>query len=243
MATAVMTPRKTKVHPDRIFFPLMCLLVLVTVWLGFSKTYYGAGMVTAHLPATIIHVHAAVMTLWLLTLTVQTSLVSIRRVKLHMAVGLWGFGLAACLIPVGTLAAINALRRDMSPPGSGLTPLTFFVVPVSALLAFAVLAAWSYSVRRKPDQHKRLIFLATVPLLDAAIGRFPETLGIATTPVAQLLLICIFPAVLIAYDLVSRHKVQRVTWMASLLLLVIWLTRVPLAQTAPWQAFAHFVHG
>ncbi len=221
----------------------MCLLFLVTVWLGFSKTYYAAGLVTAHLPATIIHVHAAAMTLWLLTLIVQISLVSVRKVKLHMAVGLWGFALAVCMIPIGTLAAINALRRDMSPPGSGLTPLTFFVVPVSALLAFAVLAAWSYSARRKPDQHKRLILLATIPLLDAAIGRFPQTLGIASTPVAQLLLICIFPAVLIAYDLVSRRKVLRVTWIGSLLLLVVWVTRIPLAQTAPWQAFAKMVHG
>jgi hypothetical protein len=243
MATVVMTPRKTKVNPDRIFFPSMCLLFLVTVWLGFSKTYYAAGLVTAHLPATIIHVHAAAMTLWLLTLIVQISLVSVRKVKLHMAVGLWGFALAACMIPIGTAAAINSLRRDMSPPGSGLTPLTFFVVPVSALLAFAVLGAWSYSVRRKPDQHKRLILLATIPLLDAAIGRFPQTLGIASTPVAQLLIICIFPAVLIAYDLVSRRKVLRVTWIGSLLLLVVWLTRIPLAQTAPWQAFAKLVHG
>lgn len=243
MATAVMTPRKSRVQPDRIFFPLMCLLILLTVWLGFSKTYYAAGLVRAHLPAPIIHVHAVVMTLWLLTLIVQTSLVSVRRVKLHMTVGLWGFALAASILPVGTLAAINALRRDMSPPGSGLSPLTFFVVPISALLAFAVLAGWSYAVRRKPDQHKRLIFLATVPLLDAAIGRFPYTLGIASTPVAQLLLICIFPAVLIGYDLLSRRKVLRATWVGSLMLLVMWLTRIPLAQTAPWQAFARLVHG
>jgi hypothetical protein len=183
------------------------------------------------------------MTLWLLTLTVQTSLVSIRRVKLHMAVGLWGFALAACILPIGTLAAINSLRRDMSPPGSGLSPLTFFVVPISAMIAFAILASWSYSVRRKPDQHKRLILLATIPLLDAAIGRFPQTLGIANTPLAQVLIISLFPAALVVYDLISRRKVLRVTWVGFLMLLIIWLTRIPLAQTAPWQAFAKMVHG
>jgi len=243
MATAVVSPRRAKVQPDRIFFPSICLVILATVWLGFSKTYYAAGMVNAHLPATIIHVHAAAMTLWLLTLTVQTSLVSIRKVKLHMTVGLWGFALAVAMLPIGTLAAINSLRRDMSPPGSGLSPLTFFVVPVSALLAFGVLAAWSYSVRRKPDQHKRLILLATTPLLDAAIGRFPQTLGIANSPLSQVLLICIFPVALVIYDLISRRKIQRVTWVGFLFLLVIWLTRIPLAQTAPWQAFAKMVHG
>jgi hypothetical protein len=238
-----MAPRRARVQPDRIFFPVMCLLFLVTVWLGFSKTYYAAGMVRAHLPAPIIHVHAAVMTLWLLTLTVQTALVSVRKVKLHMAVGLWGFGLAACIPVIGSMAAVNALRRDMSPPGSGLSPLTFFVVPVSALLAFAILAAWSYSVRRKPEQHKRLILLATIPLLDAAIGRFPTTLDIASSPMAQLAIICVFPAAMVVYDLISRRKILRVTWIGSLMLLAMWLTRIPLAQTAPWQAFARMVHG
>ena len=43
MATAVMTPRKAKVQPDRIFFPLMCLTILVTVWLGFSKLITAPG--------------------------------------------------------------------------------------------------------------------------------------------------------------------------------------------------------
>lgn len=243
MSTTVMAPRRSRVQSDRIFFPAMCVVILATVWIGFSKTYYAAGLVRAHLPAPIIHVHAAMMTLWLLTLTVQTALVSVRRVKLHMAFGLWGFGLAATLIPIGLLAARNSLRRDFSPPGSGLSALTFFVVPVSALLTFAALAAWSYSVRRKPDQHKRLILLATFPLLDAAIGRFPYTLGIASNPMVQVLIISMFPLALVVYDLVTRRKVLRVTWVAFLILLVMWFTRIPLGQTAPWQAFARMMHG
>ncbi len=67
-------------------------------------------------------------TLWLLTLILQIGLVTARKVKLHMAVGLWGFGLAAVMVVVGVLAAINALRRNMVPPGSGLSALTFFAV-------------------------------------------------------------------------------------------------------------------
>ena len=80
MPVTVAAPRRARVHPDRIFFPLMSLLVLVTVWLGFSKTYYGVGMVRAHLPSAIVHVHAVVFTLWLVTLTVLTALVSVRKV-------------------------------------------------------------------------------------------------------------------------------------------------------------------
>ena len=59
----------------------------------------------------------------------------------------------------------------------------------------------------------------------------------------QLLIICIFPAALVVYDVFSLRKVHRVTWIASLMLLVMWLTRIPLGQTAPWQAFARMIHG
>ena len=218
MATTVVTPRKTRIQPDRIFFPLMCLTILVTVWLGFSKTYYGVGMVRAQLPATIIHVHAVVMTLWLLTLVVQTSLVSVRKVKLHMAIGLWGFGLA-CIMPViGFMAGVNSLRRNMSPPWSHLTALTFFIIPVAAVLTFTILAAFAYKLRRRPDYHKRLIFIATFALMDAAIGRFPYTLGIAASPLAQTIWLLSFPAIIVVYDLVTLRRIHRATWTASLFL-------------------------
>lgn len=242
MATTVAAPRRAKVHPDRYFFPAMCALVLVIVWLGFSKTYYGVGMVRAHLPSPIIHVHAVVFTLWLVTLVVQTGLVTARKVKLHMAIGLWGFALAAVMVVIGLASAVNALHRDMSPPGSGLSALTFFVVPVSAMATFSILAAWSYAVRRKPDQHKRLILIATLALLDAAIGRFPYTLG-PIGPLGQTLILLTLLAMVVMYDLISRKAIHRVTWMAALLVAVENIVRIPLAQTAPWQAFARMIHG
>jgi hypothetical protein len=242
MATSVMAPRRARIHSDRIFFPFMCLLVLVTVWLGFSKTYYGVGMVRTHLPSPIIHIHAIVFTLWLVTLAVQTSLVSVRKVKLHMTVGLWGFALAAVMVVIGSLAAVNSLRRDMSPPGSGLSPETFFIVPVSGMLVFGALTAWSFSVRRKPDQHKRLIMFATISLLDAAVGRFPYTIA-PMGPLAQMLIMFSFLVVMIGYDLISRRTILRVTSIAGLIIIFQQVLRIPLAQTAAWQAFAHMIHG
>jgi hypothetical protein len=229
-------------HADRIFFPLMCLLVLVTVWLGFAKTYYGAGLVRAQLPSLIIHVHAVIFTLWLVTLVVQTSLVSLRKVRLHMTLGLWGFALAAMMVVIGWMAAVNSLRRDMSPAGSGLSPQVFFVVPVSDILVFATLAGWSYAVRRRADQHKRLILFATIMLLDEAVERFPCTIT-PMGPLAQMLIMFSFLAVMIGYDLISRRDIDRVTSIAALIIIFQQLLRIPLAQTATWQSFAQMIHG
>jgi hypothetical protein len=242
MATSVISSRRPKVQSDRIFYPAMCLLVLVTVWMGFAKSYYAAGLVHANLPSAIVHVHAIAFTLWLLTLVVQTTLVSVRKVKLHMSLGLGGFSLAAAMVVLGSLAAVDSLRRGMSPPWSGLSPEVFFVIPATDILLFAVLAAWAYAVRRRPDQHKRLIMIATISLLDAAIGRFPATVT-PMGPLTQMIILFSFLAIMASYDVITRKSIHRVTWIASLIIIVVQVARVPLAQTASWVHFAHIIRG
>lgn len=230
------------VNKDRIFFPSMCLLILVIVWLGFSKTYYAAGMVRAHLPSPIIHVHAIIFSLWLLTLVVQTGLVSAKKVHLHRKLGLWGFGLAACMVVVGLMAGTNALRRGFSPPGSGLDAKVFYIVPVSGILVFGVLVTWAYIARRRPVEHKRLIMFSTLTILDAAVGRFPYTI----TPMGPLTLNLILVAILLPmfiYDLATLKKINRVTIVSSLLIVLVLFTRIPLGMTSPWMRFARFMRG
>jgi hypothetical protein len=45
------------------------------------------------------------------------------------------------------------------------------------------------------------------------------------------------------YDLVTLHRIQKSTVWASLLIVVVHLTRVPLAQTSLWQSFATHMAG
>ncbi len=66
----------------------MTFLLWATVVFGFAKTYFLAGMVSAPLPDTLIHVHGAVFTLWMVLLAVQVGLVSARKVKWHKH---WGW--------------------------------------------------------------------------------------------------------------------------------------------------------
>ena len=241
MATVAMTARRP-VNPDRIFFPSMCLLILITVWLGFSKTYYAVGMVRAKLPSTIIHVHAVVFSLWLLTLVVQTALVGVRKVQVHRRLGLWGFGLAVVMVGLGLVAATDALHRGMSPPGSGLSAQEFYVVPITDISVFAVLVSWAYSARRRPVEHKRLILFATITLIDAAIGRFPYAV-MPMGVLAQTLIFFSFLAIMMAYDLATLRRVHWVTIVSSLLIVTMTLGRIPLAQTSLWMKFASMMHG
>jgi hypothetical protein len=241
MAT-IAAPVRRPVNKDRVFFPSMCLLILVTVWLGFSKTYYAAGMVRAHLPSPIIHVHAVIFSLWLLTLVVQTGLIGAKKVHLHRKLGLWGFFLAACMVVVGLMAGTNALRRGMSPPGSGLDPKVFYIVPVSGILVFAALVGWAYIARRRPVEHKRLIIFASLVILDAAIGRFPNTIT-PMGPITQNLILIGMLLPMIVYDLATLKRVNRVTIVSSLLIVLVLFLRIPLGMTSLWLKFATFMGG
>jgi hypothetical protein len=241
MAT-VTAPTRRSVNPDRIFFPSMCLLILVTVWVGFAPTYYAAGMMRAKLPAPIIHVHAVVFTLWLLTLILQIGLISVKKVKLHRKLGLWGFGLAALMVVVGLLAGTNSLQRDFTPPGSGLDPKVFYINPVSSMVLFCGFVVWAYRARRRPAEHKRLIMFATIVILGAAIGRFPRTIT-PMGPVTMNLIHIGLMVPILAYDLATLKKVSRVS-IISFLVIAVWLfISIPLGMTPLWLKFATFMHG
>ena len=57
---------------DNLFFRTVAVLILATVFLGFARTYYLAGVFRAPLPNLLIHIHGAVFSLWILFLIVQT---------------------------------------------------------------------------------------------------------------------------------------------------------------------------
>ena len=89
MATGVLRQRNRRF--DSAFFSAMAVVVLVSVLVGFSQTYF-----VAPLPNLIVKIHAAVFSLWIFLLIVQTSLVATNRVDVHRRLGLFGFGLS-CL--------------------------------------------------------------------------------------------------------------------------------------------------
>lgn len=233
---------RLKVNPkaDRVFFSMMVVVVWATVLYGFAQTYFLAGMVTAPLPNKLIHIHGAIMTLWMVVLFVQTALIAAHRVKWHMSLGLFGFGLAAAMVVIGPIAATDALRRGAAP--LGLDAKTFYIVPWTAILIFGVLAFFAYRMRRQSAHHKRLILIATIGLMDAAVGRWPVAF-FQQNPKAQDLVPFAFLVALMVYDMVTQRKILKSTLYASIFLIVVHLTRVPIGFTQPWHAFATWMMG
>src|SRR5258708_23447525 len=127
---------------DHIFFSGMALLLLATVFVGFARTYYLAGVFHAPLPSFIIHLHGAAFSCWILLLVTQTSLVSAGRVDIHRRLGIAGFLLACLMVILGVLAATDSLVREAGPPGRD--PKFFYIIPLTDMLVLATLSSCTF---------------------------------------------------------------------------------------------------
>jgi len=219
---------------ENLFFFGMALLILATVFLGFAKTYFLAGVFRAPLPNLLIHMHGAAFTLWMLLLITQTSLVAAGRVDIHRKLGIAGFCLACLMVALGTLAATNMLARG-DPPFAD--PKAFYAVTLLDMVLFAMMVFFAFRTRRDSSTHKRLILLATIGLLDAAFCRWPFALFRANVPMTFLFLY-LFILLLATYDLWSMRRVHRATLWGGIFVIFMHEISLPLGRTAVWQEFA-----
>ena len=239
MATATMPQRSTPFvgrRTDNYFFSGMALLLMTTVFVGFARTYFLAGVFHATLPSILVHIHGAIFTCWILLLITQTSLVSAGRVDIHRKLGLAGFGLACLMVVLGVLTASKLLARDVSPVPA-FDAKTFYAIPMSDMVVFAALILFAYLYRSNPAAHKRLILIATIAIMDAPTGRPPFT-AITAHKYLDSTFCLAFLVLLVGYDLWSRHKVHRATILGGLLMIVVEQVRVPIGMSAGFHVFA-----
>src|SRR5262249_4566574 len=106
----------------------------------------------------------------------QTALVAGRRTDIHRRLGVAGAILAAVVFVFGLAVSVETLRRNGGPPGSD--PRKFFAIPLGDIIVFGVLVGAAILQRHQRDAHKRLMLLATISFLTAAVGRFLRQLAI-----------------------------------------------------------------
>ncbi len=223
---------------DRAFFVSMSLVIVGIIFVGFARTYFLAGTVRAPLPNVLIHLHGAVFTLWVVLFLTQTGLISTGNLRLHRRLGVGGFVLATAMVVLGVLAAVDAMRRGTGP--LGLDAKSFFVIPMSDMLLFAILVFSACRARRRPEAHKRLILIATIALTGAAVGRWPLAVFQQHPPLQDLVPFALVLAI-VCFDVGTLGRVSRSTAWASALLVAVHLVRVPLGPSALWHSFADFV--
>ena len=242
--TTPAVPSLTAGRRDRIFYGSMSVVLGITVFAGFAPTYYlrlMSGGPTATLsggPFTrLVHVHGLLFTAWVLLFVVQTALISARRTRLHRRLGIAGAVLAAAMILAGTLTAIATARRGSAPAGGD--PLAFLVIPLFDMVLFAIFITAALWRRRDREAHKRLMLLAYISIVVAAVARLPGVLPLG--PPAFFGLTFLFLIAGAVYDLVSRRRIHPVYLWGGALIVVSIPVRLALSTTALWRALARML--
>ena len=226
---------------DRLFYGGMAVAMGLTVFAGFAATYYlrfldgGPKVTLTGGPITgLVHLHGALFTAWVLLFIVQTALVSSRRVDVHRRMGVAGGVLAAAMVAAGTTIAIATAARGSAPPG--MDPLAFLIIPLFDMVLFSIFVATALTLRRDKEAHKRLMLLAYVSIIVAAVGRLPGVLAMG--PPGFFGLSFLFVVAAMIYDFVSRGRVHKAYLWGGALILVSVPVRLAISGTGAWRSLA-----
>ena len=234
IATEQLSPARV----DRLFFTAMSVACLLTVLVGFAPTYFLRS--SALIPLNpLYHLHGLIFTAWICLFVGQTVLVAAHRTEIHRQLGYGGVVLAAAVVVIGLVVAIETLRGGFGATllrafGTTRDPISFFAIPIADILPFGVLVALAVVLRKHADAHKRLMLLATISLLPAAIVR------LGTGREGAYIGTDLFVAALVFYDVVSCRRVHPASLWGGMLVVVFkpWLLYM-VSTTAAWMAFVN----
>lgn len=228
-------PRALRGRIDHRFYTWAALAAAAIVFVGFARTYYLKGVYGGPALTGLVHVHGAVMTTWVLLFIAQVSLVAARRTDIHRRLGVFGAVWACVMVVVGATTAIVAAKKGVSP---GPPPLVFLVIPLGDLVVFSSLVGAGVWFRKRPDVHRRIMLLAFVGILTAAIARIPIELIRTGGPLVFFGLTDLLVLACVAFDTVrSRRLHPAFAWGASFIIASHPL-RLMLGGTSAWMSFA-----
>lgn len=230
------TPAINRRRRERWFYISMSIAAVITVFAGFAPTYYLRPYFNTAPLMPLLHLHGIVFTSWLVLFLIQTTLVAAHRTDIHRRLGILGGVIAALMIVIGATTAVIRANQGATPV-PGVSPLSFLVIPLGDMLVFGILVGAGFYYRRRADVHKRLMLLATVSILAAAIARLPFAIMQAGPP-AFFGFTDLFVLACVIYDLITLKRVHRTTALAGLLIIASQPLRLMLGGTQMWLAFA-----
>lgn len=232
--------------PARYFYFYMALACAAVAFLGFAPTYWLPMARRAFPGSPVIHFHAFLFFTWTLYFAFQAWLAASGRVARHRSLGIVGVSLATAMTIFGFLAAVHMMKQSAAI-GQTDAGVAFSIVPLSGIAFFAIVFALAIANTRQPETHKRLVLLAGISLLEAAVARWfitflappgpagppPVSVTIGPALIAYLLLV-----VAIVRDWRTRGRPHPVYVYGGIALLSIKLLNWPISTTAAWHSFA-----
>ena len=216
-------------HARLAYFAIALAIAGIVAW-GFWETYYSRFSERADLPS-IVHLHAAVFSIWVIVFVAQAAVVVAGNLRLHRQLGAAGMIYGASVFAIGVLVSIGApaLRvrarfYDLDVGG------VIVLYNLADMLLFGAFLALAFVHRNRPELHKRWIIAATAALCGAAIGR------VLPGNTLEYLLVWLSPILaMVAVDLVARRRVHSIPIVSGALVILAFF-KVPLLAAPIWRA-------
>ena len=232
--------------PTRWFYVGMAGVCVLIAFGGFVPTYWARVATGTFGGAPILHIHGALFFTWTLFFFVQTLLIARGRTLDHRSWGMAGIALATAMVCSVVLAAINSMRVA-DGIGMGDEARRFSVVSLSGAVVFSAFFATAIAKVHRSEVHKRLMLVAMIPLMHAAMARVFMTLfappGAKGPPpvfvsVPPGLFVDLLLVGAMVYDWRTRGRPHPVYLICGPLLVANQVLAVPISDTAAWTAIA-----
>jgi hypothetical protein len=218
---------------EHLFYSGLAFAYALTVFVGFSPTYYLKSLFgTPHL-SWPFHLHGVVFTAWTLFFVFQTTLVAAGRTNLHRGIGWIGAVLAASIAVFGALLTIHAVRIGYSARSSRMPGLLIDGIIDAGL--FGLFFGLALLLRHRPAIHKRLMVLAMLCLIIPAIGRLPIPAALIGWTIFA------FSLAGLIYDALSARRIYFTNVLCVLLINIFTPLRFVIAENQTWQKFTEWL--
>ena len=164
------TKSPIKEFVNRYFYFTMSLLIAAIVVWGFSHSINDSLFHPAIPRPFLLWVHGAAFAGWVVFYIFQSVLVRTRNIKWHRFFGWFGAGLAAVMVVLGVAIAVIMGHFDKYQLHIADSD-AFLSIPLGDMVIFPACVGLAIYWRKRPEFHRRLLFLATCALLDAPLGR------------------------------------------------------------------------
>ena len=144
------------------------VLILCLAPLGFRR--YLIQLITFQERSFLIHLHAALMTLWCLILIIQPILIKKRKLTLHRALGTYSYFLVP-LIVTSMIAVMLLSFTELMNEISLHDNLAILFFPTTQIFIFSIFYLLAMIYRKRTNLHMRYIIISSITLLGPTIGR------------------------------------------------------------------------
>jgi hypothetical protein len=186
---------------------LFIILIMIGVQWGFYDSY------TSHFPTfenatPVIHIHGALLMIWLTLLVVQPLLIYFKKAKLHRSIGKVSFVLGPLIIISMFLVGKGSYWRGIDLI-SETDNLGFMVLDIRGLISFAIFWALAMGFRKTSSAHMRYMIATGILAIGPGVGRglvasfdFSIYTALNITDVLELLIV----GVLLGIDFVKKNN-------------------------------------